>query len=368
MTTPTSHIVEQAIAKTEAEEAGIATDDLKDKGTDDDKKTTDDAKDDKSATGKDDKSAGDPGDAAPKYDKEGKRIEPDKSDESDESKKTETDKPELDKDGKPIEEPKEGEFTADDAIETEAPKATEPAAPTDTAGVRLSTAEQKHIVDNIGEPIVIRGMRGEGDAAKEVEIKAYGPNDIPTDFKFANDQQRTAAATAFYNIEQRANKLLGEFRQSQSVDAAQDFERRENEGIKDDVAELQKDGRFPKFTVRPGESGFDDSREAKQMGEVLNLMNERNENYLKQYNQGRPYRHIGFMEAFELWEAKSPDRQASRQADVDQKKEDDERRERGAEHSNTNRGMNPSNIVKPTIRPGTTTRDIMARIDADESY
>lgn len=358
MTTPTSHIVEQAIAKTEAEEAGILPEDTKPKDGGTDGKPAEDAKDSKPKSGEGDGKPADADAPKPKYDKDGNRIK--------EEPAGDDKKPELDKDGKPIEKPKEGEFTADDALEVDEPKA--PEAPKDAAGIQLSPDEQKYIVDNIGEPIVIRGVRGEGDNAKEVEIKAYGPNDIPADFRFANDQQRTAAATAFYKIEQKANELLGNFRQSQSQTAAQDFERRENEGIRADVADLQKEGKFPKFTVRPGEPGFDASPEAKQMAEVLEIMTDRNKMYLDQYNQGRPYKHIGFAEAFDIWAAKSPKAAADKKRDDEQDSEDKERRERGAEASNSNRGMNPSNIVKPTIRPGTTTRDILNRIDADDSF
>lgn len=360
MQSPTSNIVDQAINNLEAEEAGIVADDDKnpkggadDKAADQKKGAAEDDGAGKSKSGKDDGKAADEEPAKPKYDKNGKRIEAPKEDE-----------PELDADGKPVEKKKEGEFTADDALEVEVPKT--PEAPTDNAGIQLSPAEQKHIADNIGEPIIIRGIRGEGDNAKEVEIKAYSPQDIPADFKFANDQQLVAAQNGFMQLEQKANQLLGNFRQTQSQTAAQDFERRENEGIRTDVADLQKDGRFPKFTVRPGEAGFDDSPEAKQMAEVLGIMTERNENYLKQYEQGRPYKHIGFTEAFEIWERNSPERQAAKKTDDDQAAEDKARKERGAERGESNRGMNSSNIVKPTIRSGTTTRDILARIDAED--
>lgn len=360
MQTSTNQIVEQAIAKQEAEEAGIVVDDDKKPSGGADDKPKDAAKDDdagKPEPKKDDKPAGDADADKPKYDKDGKRIE---------TPVKEEEKPELDADGKPIEKPKEGEFTADDALEVDAPKPDEPAAPTDPSGIQLSPAEQKHIADNIGEPIVIRGVRGEGENAKEVEIKAYSPRDIPADFKFANDQQLAAATTGFQQLETKANQLLGNFRQSQSNTAAQDFEQRENEGIRADVADLQKDGRFPKFTVRPGETGFDDSPEAKQMSEVLGIMTERNEAYLKQYNQGRPYKHIGFAEAFELWESKNPERQAAKQVDEDQKAEDEARRQKGTERGDSNRGTNPNNIVRPTIKSGTTTRDIIARIENDD--
>jgi hypothetical protein len=359
MQSPTSSIVDQAINNLEAEEAGIVVDDdKKPNGGADDKadKKPDAAADDgagKPKSGEDGKPAGDKEPAKPQYDKDGKRIEAPAEDE-----------PELDADGKPIEKPKEGEFTADDAIEVD-DKPNEPAAPTDNAGIQLSPAEQKHIADNIGEPIIIRGVRGEGDNAKEVEIKAYSPADIPADFKFANDQQLVAAQTGFMSLEQKANQLLGNFRQNQSQTAARDFETRENEGIRADVADLQKAGDFPKFTVRPGEAGFDDSPEAKQMAEVLEVMSDRNQTYLKQYEQGRPYKHIGFAEAFEIWRANNPASKAAAKADEDQSAED-KARKATAERSTSNRGMNPSNIVKPTVRAGTTTRDILARIDAED--
>jgi hypothetical protein len=344
-----SQIAEQAIAKQEAEEAGIVvTDDDKPKTGQDDPKAP--AKDDdagKPGAGDDSKKPDDKPDDTPKYDKDGKRIEP-------EEKKP--DDPKKDDEG----------FTADDALEVDepAPAATnEP--PKDSAGIQLSPDEAKFIADNIGEPIVIRGIRGEGENAKEVEIKAYSPNDIPADFKFANDQQLAAATSGFQSLENKANQLLGTFRNNQSQTAAQEFQERENNGIRDDLADLQKEGRFPKFSVRPGEAGFDESPEAVQMAEVIDIMTKTNENYLKQYEQGRPYRHIGFAEAFEKWEKSNPDRQAAKKADDDQKAEDDERLNK-ANRGPSNRGTSPSNIVKPTVRPGTTTRDILARIDNED--
>lgn len=351
-----SQIAEQAIARQEAEEAGIVVDDTK-KGDDDDKATAKDDKSDKSTTGKDDTKKSDgKADDKPKYDKDGKRIEAE-----------EEDKEELDKDGKPVEKAKKGEFTADDGEEVEDTTPAPNNAPTDSAGVVLSPAEQKYIADNIGEAIVIRGTRGEGDNVKEVEIKAYSPLDIPADFKFANDQQLAAATSGFQSLEQKANQILGSFRQNQSQNAARDFETRENEGIRADVADLQKDGRFPKFTVRPGDPSFDDTPEAKQMSEVLTTMTERNELYLQQYNQGRPYKHIGFAEAYDIWEKNSPDKQRAKQADDDQKREDTERKA-SADRGPANRGMSPSTIVRPTVPAGTSTRDILARIDADGSF
>ena len=361
-----AQIADQAIAKLEAEEAGIIPEDDKNaKGGDDDKTKQDDTKDDGASKSKDSgdtKKSDAEGDSTPKYDKDGKRIEVDKTKEAD--KKDSEKDTKSDKDKK--KEDEEG-FTADDALEVETPADDKPSAPTDNAGIQLSTSEQKFIADNIGEPIIIRGIRGEGDNSKEVEIKAYHVGDIPADFKFANDQQMLAAQTGFASLEQKANQLLGNYRQNQSQNQAQEFERRENEGIRADVADLQRDGRFPRFKVRPGEQGFDNSPEAKQMAEVLTVMAERNDMYLKQYEQGRPYKHIGFAEAYDLWEAKNPASQTRKQEDNEQKREDDARK-KTAETGNSNRGMNPSNIVKPTVPAGTTTRDILARYESDDSW
>lgn len=334
-------IADQAINRMEAEEAGIVPAPDADKPKDDaDKGGSDDKPKD---TDKD----------APKDDAAGKPKSGD-GDKSDDDKGD---------DKKPDED--EPEFTADDALEIEdKPADDKPDAPTDNAGIQLSPAEQKYIAENIGEPIVIRGVRGEGDAAKEVEIKAYSPADIPADFRFANDQQLAAATTGFQQLETKANQLLGNFRQNQSTQAASDFERRENEGIRADVADLQKEGRFPKFKIQPGQAGFDDDPAAQQMTEVLKVMTSTNEKYLAQYNQGRPYKHIGFAEAFDIWERNNASSAASKKAEEDQKKEDDERKARGSEEGASNRGTSASNIVKPTVKSGTSTRDIMARIDA----
>lgn len=345
MNSPTSQIVEQAIAKQEAEEAGIVVDDdskKDDKGAADDKAADDKKGDDKakdagagqSKSTDDDSKAGDKGNAG-------------KSDKKDDD--------------------EEGKFTADDALEVETPKQPEqPGAPTDNAGIQLSPAEQKHIADNIGEPIVIKGFTGDGDNLKEVEIKAFSPRDIPANFKFANDQQLLAAQEGFRQLENRAQQLLGNYRQTQSQTAAQDFERRENEGIRQDVADLQKEGRMPKFRVQPGAEGFDDDPAAKQMAEVLQIMSDKNDTYLKQYQQGRPYRHIGFAEAFDIWERQNPQKQAEKAAN-DKQDEEDKDRKRGAERGSQQAGDDASsNIVKPTVGAGTSIRDILARIDALE--
>jgi hypothetical protein len=341
----TQQVAEQAMAKADAEDTK-KTD--SNGGDDEGDKKPPASKDadtgEQAATGDEGKAADDTG---VKYDKDGKRVEAAPDDKKVEDKA------------------EEGKFTVDDALEVETPEPKQPEAPKDNAGVVLSKAEQEYLVKNIGEPIIIRGMQGEGDAAKEVEIKAYSPADIPADFKFANDQQRMAAQSGFVSLEQKAQGILADYRQNQSKSVQDDFDRRENQGIKDDIADLQKAGQFPKFSVRPGDEGFDDSPEAQVITDVLTVMRQTNENYMKQYEQGRPYKHIGFAEAYEVYQRSNPSKKAEQKANDDQAKEDRERA-KTAEDSRSNRGASASTIVKPSIRPGTTIRDILNRVDSEE--
>lgn len=302
------------------------------------------------------------------------KEEPKEDDAKDDDKKPEAPAVKYDKDGKRIEDTDEAveetkeddktddkpEFTADDAIETDESTGVD-TPPTDAAGVTLSSAEQKYVVDNIGEPLIIRGVRGTGDDAKEVELKVFDPSQIPRDFTFGSQAELLAAQQGFGRLETKAQQLLGNFRQQQSQTQAQDFDKRENEGIRQDVAELQKEDLFPKFKVQPGQRGFDDDPAAKQMAEVLDIMTKTNTQYMAEYQQGRPYKHIGFKEAFDDYQKLSD----SKKQDKAQKDEDTERKDI-ADKVGTNRGMTASKIVKPTVRHGTTTRDILNRIDAED--
>jgi hypothetical protein len=323
--------VEQAIAKagiTDAEEEVTTV-------ADDTSKTDDQVEETKTEDKKPE---------TPKYDKDGNRLE-EKIDEPDE-KTEETDK-EDDADG----------FTADEAAEVEEAETPTQAPPTDAAGVQLSTAEQKYVVDNIGEPLVIHGMRGD----KEVELKVFDPTQIPRDFTFGSQADLLAAQQGFQRLENKAQQLLGNFRNEQSQTQAADFEKRENEGIRQDVAELQKDGDFPKFKIQPGQKGFDDDPAAQQMAEVLDIMTKTNEQYMKEYQQGRPYKHIGFKEAFDTFQKVN----AGKQKQTAQKEEDTERKEIAKKVGN-GRGLSSSNVVKPTVKSGTTTRDLLNRIEMGE--
>jgi hypothetical protein len=339
----TEQRVEEAIARNNITDA----DEVKTAPVVDDTKKTDDKKDDKPVDDKkvEDKKVEDKKPESPKYDKDGKRIEAD-------DKKLEEAKPKEDDKKKD-----EKEYTADDALEVDAPKV--PDAPiTDASGIQLSAAEQKYVLDNIGEPMIIRGMRGTGDDAKEVELKVFDPSQIPRDFQFGSQADLLAAQQGFSRLETKAQSLVGGFRNQQSQTQTTDFENRENEGIRQDVSELQNAKEFPGFKVKPGSKGFDDDPAAKQMAEVLDIMGKRNDQYMKEYQQGRPYKHIGFKEAFDVYQKNAN----VKKQDTAQKTEDTERKQI-ADKVGTSRGMSANNVVRPTVKAGTTTRDLLNRID-----
>jgi len=90
------------------------------------------------------------------------------------------------------------------------------------------------------------------------------------------------------------------------------------------------------------------------MASVLDIMAKTNEQYMKEYQQGRPYKHIGFKEAFDDYQKLND----SKKQDKAQKDEDVERKDI-ADKVGTNRGMTASKVMKPTVRAGTTTRDLL---------
>jgi len=169
------------------------------------------------------------------------------------------------------------------------------------------------------------------------------------------------AQAAMTRLENKAEQLLGGYRNQQTQQQTADFEARENEGIRQDVAELQKDGVFAKFKVQPGSKDFESDPAAVQMTEVLAIMTKRNEQYIAEYNQGRPYKHISFKEAFDIYsKAEAPKAKA-----VEQKKEDNDRK-KVADKTSTNRGMVADKLSKARVRPGTTVGNILDRIDSED--
>lgn len=347
----TDEVLNQALTAMDAEDADLAADaDDKDKGADDDKATKNAGAGD-DAAGEDDDESGDSDDNSA----DGKDDAADNKD----AKGAE---------GDGVDDDEEGTFTADDALEVEEDGAAAPNtdAPTDQSGIRLTQGEQDHLVKNIGDPLILNGHKLDKDGnAVDYQIKAFSSRDIPADFQFNADVDRVQASEAFNRIEQKAENIIGQYRQDMTRRQAAEFERAENQAIKDDVAALQKEGRMPKFRVKPGEVGFDEDPAAQIMDEVLKIMYDRNQKYLDESRKGKAYRHIGYEQAYDIYERTNPQRQAARAKDTAQTAEDKARKGK-AERGDSNRGEAPKNIMKAAVPSGLSHRDIMAMLDDEE--
>lgn len=272
----------------------------------------------------------------------------DKVDTSDDSKKPDT--KEIPEDPDKEKSPKDDGYIADDLVEVEEPS--KPAAPAkdvkevDTGGL---TPEAKYIVDNL--PFMTARLK-DGEGVKEVQVKSW--TQLPDDLEFATKRDELAFTNALTAQENRARDLQQKFQATQRDSDAKEFERLESEAIREDIARLQKTGDLPKFKAKVDDPGFAKDPATVEVQKVLDYMNERNQHYLKEYEQGRPYRHIGFEEAYHMYDRKP----------AAQKVEDDERREI-ANKVGSNKGLTSRELKKPTVRSGTRIDQILERIDRE---
>lgn len=243
-------------------------------------------------------------------------------------------------------------YTADevDEIEEDAPTTSVETAQLDTSKL---DDEAKYIVEKL--PLMVARIK-EGDKVKEVQVKSW--TQLPEDVEFASKRDELAFMNALTAQENRALKLQQEFQQTKQTEQNKDFEKRENDAIRQDIAELQKAGDLPKFKARPEDAEFAKDPASQEVQKVLDFMTERNEQYLKEYNQGRPYRHIGFREAYLLYQRANP------KASDDQKREDTERKDIAKKTTN-NRGLSSRELKKPTVRSGTRVSDILERYERE---
>lgn len=269
-----------------------------------------------------------------------------------EQKPVETPTEETPEEGKDPKDPKEIEgFTAADVeeeVEEEAAPVTP--APLNTDGL---TPEAKYIVDNL--PYITARIK-QGSEVKDVQIKSW--TQLPEEVEFATKRDELAFMNAITAQENRALGLQQQFQQNQKTEQSKDFETRENAGIRDDITELQTAGDIPKFKVKSSDPSFSKDPATQEVQKIIDFMTERNEQYLKEYNQGRPYRHIGFKEAYQMRERTNP-------KETEQQQEDKARKE-VADKTTGNRGLSSRELKKPTIHSGTRIDQILDRIDSEE--
>ena len=178
------------------------------------------------------------------------------------------------------------------------------------------TAEQQYILDNIS-PIRVRG---EVDG-KVNEYEVLAPDQLPQGFKFLDDRDMALATKSFAMLETKAEQLQNEYRNQATVKAGQEFKAKEDAADRQDIGELQRSGDLPKFTVAPTDPKFEQDPNVQLVQDILDFKEAQNQKYMDEYNAGRPYKHIGFEEAFRMFKREQPAK--ANQAQV---KEDAERK------------------------------------------
>lgn len=215
--------------------------------------------------------------------------------------------------------------------------------------------EQQYIYDNLPD-IVTYGHTGDGQD-KEYRVKV--DSELPKDFEFASKADERAFYRSLSAQELNARQLQTTYQNEQSQQQARQFQQQEDAADRSDIATMQKEGELPRFKVKVDDPGFDKDPAAKLITDILQFKEQRNQQYLEEYQRGRPFRHIGFQEAYYMFRRQNPERTRS----TAQQKEDAERKD-VARKVGPSKGVSPSSLNKPRVQPGMSTRDVMARIEA----
>ena len=245
------------------------------------------------------------------------------------------------------------EYTADDIASDEeevyeAPKVEQPK----EAATNLSP-EQSFIFNSLPD-INVQAADG-----KYYTIKV--PSQLPADFEFSNKREEIIFNQNVAAQELNARDLQNQYKSQESTRQGTEFQEKVNASVRSDVAELQREGIFPKFRTPIDSPNFEKDAAAVEMQAVLDLMETRNAGYLEQAQKGQPFRFVGFKEAYDIYTAQQA--RAERQKNV---RNEDSARKTIAKKSSNSAGAYEPSIVKPSVRPGTTTRDLLAEIDAME--
>lgn len=221
---------------------------------------------------------------------------------------------------------------------------------------RQLSPEQKYILDNIA-PIKVSGYVGDSDKLEEFEV--YAPEYLPAGFKFADERQMSIASRAFGQLEQRAVQLQSDWRNQETKKQTDDFKKREDTADRQDIAQLQRDGKIPKFKAAPDTPAFERDAGVQLVQEVLDFKEEQNAKYMEQYNAGRPYRHIGFDEAFQMYQRANPTK-----SNPAQTKEDQERTAQAKRTNKTSGSSTQEATTKARAHSGMTTFDLENLIES----
>ena len=252
-----------------------------------------------------------------------------------------------------VEEADGDEYTADDIASDEEEVYEEPKVEQPKEAATNLSPEQSFIFNSLPD-INVQAADG-----KYYTIKV--PSQLPADFEFSNKREEIIFNQNVAAQELNARDLQNQFKSQETQRQGTEFQEKVNASVRSDVAELQREGIFPKFRTPIDSPNFEKDAAAIEMQSVLDLMETRNAGYLEQAQKGQPFRFVGFKEAYDIYTAQQA--RAERQKNVSN---EDSARKTIAKKSSNSAGAYEPNLVKPSVRSGTTTRDLLAEIDAME--
>ena len=232
-----------------------------------------------------------------------------------------------------------------DEVEDEGTKGTEPGKSQEQPSqTQTLTPELQYVVDRL--PLL--SVRGKD---RSYQVKAAGQ--LPEDFEFASKHEELVFNQALAAQEFKAQQLLNEYNSNKQRETFEEYSAKENEDIRHDIGDLQRENELPRFQYLPNDKRFNDDPAVKAVQEIMDYMQEKNDAYAK---ANRPYR-ITFRDAYDQLQkqiAKSnPDTSA-------QAKEDKERAEVSRR---TGAGRTANNTPAPKARVSRSMEDLMAQID-----
>jgi hypothetical protein len=216
------------------------------------------------------------------------------------------------------------------------------------------TPEQRYIIDKVTPlAITVRGVVGDGELK---EYKVLAPEQLPQGFRYVDEREASIANKQFALIENEATRFQNEYRNQQSQKQTQDFVARENAADTADIGRLQREHVIPMFKLQQNDPNFENDPGVKLVQEVLDFKEQKNNQYSKEYNAGRPFKHIGFEEAFLMYQREHPE------SDSLQKAEDQARKDQ-ARRTKSTKGTPTAEVKKVTVHSGISSRDLDALIE-----
>lgn len=148
------------------------------------------------------------------------------------------------------------------------------------------------------QEIAVRGRVGNGKV-QEYKVKLAG--DLPQGFKFADGREQAIALEALGQNAALYQRAINDAETYNDQTKADNSRKETAARQKSEIEQLQKDGKLPKFGVKPGDAKFMDDDGAKRVQAVLTHMDETNEQWAK---AGLPDRITSVSTALMLLEAK----------------------------------------------------------------